>query len=183
MKCTEKTLLKDNSMKTVIVFTSLTLALAATAAYGQNFSQANEVREGIGLCGEWEFRMDPYDKGVVKKWYEQKVSFDRKITVPGAWNAQRVGYESQQLLREYERTPPSDRLLGTDRESDKLFHVYPGPGWYRRNITIPKNWQGKVIWLKFGGVHRYADVWVNGKHVGTHIAYVSPFKYDITKFV
>ena len=182
MKYAKKTL-KDNSMKTVIVFAFLTLALTTAAAYGENISEANEVRETIGLSGEWEFRMDPYDKGVDEKWYEQKVSFDRKITVPGAWNAQGVGYESQQLLREYERTPASDRLLGTDRESDKLFHVYPGPGWYRRNITILENWQGRVIWLKFGGVHRYADVWVNGKYVGTHIAYVSGFKYDITKFV
>jgi len=170
-------------MKTVIMFACLTAAWTATAAYGQNISDANEVREGINLSGEWEFQMDPCDKGVTEKWYEQKVSFDRKITVPGAWNAQGIGYESQQLLREYERTATGDRLLGTDRESDKLFHVYPGPGWYRRNVTIPKNWQKKVIWLKFGGVHRYADVWVNGKHVGTHIAYISPFKYDITKFV
>lgn len=115
-------------MKTVIMFACLTAAWTATAAYGQNISDANEVREGINLSGEWEFQMDPCDKGVTEKWYEQKVSFDRKITVPGAWNAQGIGYESQQLLREYGAQPPVTDFLAQTENRTNFFTFTPGPG-------------------------------------------------------
>ena len=114
-------------------------------------------RETINLSGEWDFKTDPQEIGIAQAWFAAKVPFDRKIIVPGAWNAQGVG-------------PPTD----------KLFSGYPGPAWYRKAVTIPAGWQGKVIQLKFGGVHRYADVWVNGRHLGEHIGYLTPFEYDIS---
>ncbi len=117
-------------------------------------------RETISLDGPWDFRMDPKDVGISEAWFESGVPFDQKVTVPGTWNAQGIG-----------------------AQSEKLFHDFPGPGWYRRTMKVPAKWQGKVVWPKFGGVHRYADVWVNGKHVGEHIGYLTPFKYDISKYI
>ncbi|NIR00859.1 MAG: hypothetical protein GTN78_11770, partial [Gemmatimonadales bacterium] len=72
---------------------------------------------------------------------------------------------------------------GVGETSEKLFHDFPGPAWYRRGVAIPRSWQGKVIRLKFGGVHRYADVWVNGEHIGEHIGYLTPFEFDISHAV
>jgi len=119
-----------------------------------------QARQTIDLSGEWDFRTDPKGVGADEASYNEEVPLDRKIVVPGAWNAQGVGEESR-----------------------KLFHDFPGPAWYRRKVAIPASWQGKVIWLKFGGVHRYADVWVNGTHVGEHIGYLTPFKFDISHSV
>ena len=117
--------------------------------------------------------MDPHDLGRAQRWFEATVPFPAKITVPGAWNTQGVGYDDPQLLREYEeRYLNGKKLLGVDRESEKLQHVFPGPAWYRRVVVVPEGWQGKVCWLKFEGVHRHAEVWVNGKFVGDHFSYL-----------
>ncbi|HJN18504.1 MAG TPA: glycoside hydrolase family 2 TIM barrel-domain containing protein, partial [Armatimonadota bacterium] len=34
-----------------------------------------------------------------------------------------------------------------------------------------------------GGVHRYADIWVNGEHVRRHVGYVVDFEIDLTEHV
>src|SRR6185503_1607617 len=70
--------------------------------------------------------------------------------------------------------------LGVQRESDRLFSAYPGPGWYRKTVTIPADWNGKVPWLVFTGVHREAEVWLNGMPAGTHRSYLTPFRIDLS---
>ena len=39
-------------------------------------------------------------------------------------------------------------------------------GSYRRNFQIPKDWDGKKIFLHFDGVYSGMYVWVNGRKVG-----------------
>ncbi len=52
--------------------------------------------------------------------------------------------------------------------------------WYRRNITVPKEWKGKNVVLHFGAVDWRAEVWVNKIKVGTHQGGYTPFSFDIT---
>jgi beta-galactosidase len=155
---------------------ALLLGACATASPG-----APQGRPFLDLSGEWEFRMDPEDRGRAERWFEADTAFDRKIRVPGAWNAEGVAFESERLLREYEeRRLNGTNLPGADRESQKLFSVFPGPAWYRRTIEIPAGWRGRVPWLVFGGVHRAADVWVNGCFAGAHSSYLTPFRVDLS---
>jgi len=151
------------------------------------FVPASYVPFSVDLSGEWEFRIDPLDVGLTERWFETPVSFERKIQVPGAWNAQGVAFKSEEQLREYEDKSQKERMAMHDvvmsdghPESDRLFHVYPGPGWYRKKVTIPDDWKGKVPWLVFAGVHREADVWVNNQPVGAHRSYLTPFRIDIS---
>src|SRR5690606_11277068 len=37
-----------------------------------------------------------------------------------------------------------------------------GPAWYRKMIAIPKDVQGKRLFVKFGAASLVADVWMNG---------------------
>jgi beta-mannosidase len=39
--------------------------------------------------------------------------------------------------------------------------------WYRAVFTVPTSYQDKSIWLNFDGINYTADVWVNGKQVGS----------------
>jgi hypothetical protein len=162
--------------------TLLALALSAvTEMQGFAASDATGKRPSLDLSGEWEFRLDPDDVGKAARWFAGNVSFDRKITVPGAWNAQGMEYASASKRRAYERQHLNGtHLLGPDREADKHYHVFPGPAWYRRTVTVPKDWRLPVVWLTFGGVHREAEVWVNGHPVGSHVGYVTPFRFNIS---
>jgi beta-galactosidase len=56
-------------------------------------------------------------------------------------------------------------------------------GWYRRAFALPKEDEGKRIWLTFDGVFRDATVWVNGWFVQHHEGGYYPFREDITDAV
>ena len=56
-------------------------------------------------------------------------------------------------------------------------------GWYRRTFELPKEDEGKRIWLTFDGVFRDATVWVNGWFVKHHEGGYYPFREDITDVV
>ena len=161
---------------------------AAEPAARSAASEARSDRPSIDLSGQWEFKLDPLDVGRAEKWFQSRVPFERMIRVPGAWNAQGVAFDSEKQLRDYEgqrleEQKPLNKLgtLGVQRESERLFSAYPGPGWYRKEVTIPADWKGKVPWLIFGGVHREAEVWVNGQPAGAHHSYLTPFRLDLSR--
>jgi hypothetical protein len=131
-------------------FMLLLCCLAAVPAFGQ-------PRPSSNLDGPWAFRMDPENVGETEQWFAAPVAFADTIQVPGAWEAQGFG-----------------------GETDKLHHHFIGKGWYKRQADIPADWSGRRVFLCIGGVHRYAAVWVNGKYFGEHIGPLSPFEYDIT---
>lgn len=55
--------------------------------------------------------------------------------------------------------------------------------WYRRTVSIPKDWKGKQVLLHFGAVDRIASVFVNGRKVGSHTGGYTAFCFDITEYL
>lgn len=122
-------------------------------------SAAEDVRARMDLDGVWAFRMDPEELGESERWFEANRAFEHTVQVPGAWDAQ-----------------------GKGAETDKLRHQFLGKAWYKRQVTIPDSFAGRRIFLCFSGIHRSAVVWVNGTRLGDHIGYLSPFEFDITPY-
>lgn len=58
-----------------------------------------------------------------------------------------------------------------------------GKGWYRKTFEIPSEYNGKLIGLYFEGVYMNAEVFINGKSLGTRPYGYSPFFHDITPYV
>jgi len=115
-------------------------------------------RPSVSLDGSWEFRFAPDDRGIAEHWYSGETAYDRKLEVPGCWDAQGVG-----------------------EPTDKMRHNAIGIGWYRRSFTIPGGKPGQNVWLVIGGVHRTAKVWLNEQFLGEHIGYPVAFRFDITE--
>lgn len=150
---------------------------------------AQAVRSALDLSGNWEFKVDALDVGRSNQWFKGDVPFERTVRVPGAWNAQGIQFESEDALRDYEDKRIQENknlnglgIMGGSRESARVYSVYPGPGWYRKTVTIPANWKGRVPWLIFHGVHREAEVWVNGRSAGVHRSYLTPFQIELSSF-
>jgi len=61
------------------------------------------------------------------------------------------------------------------------FLFYEGLAWYRRNFTVPSEWNGKFIKLHFWAVNYRADVWLNGKYLGFHEGGYTPFWFDASQ--
>ena len=51
---------------------------------------------------------------------------------------------------------------------------------YRRKLFVPAEWQGKRLFLRFGGVMSVADVFVNGSFVGGHKGGRTAFAVEVT---
>ncbi len=127
---------------------------------GAAIAEAAQARAAIDLDGSWEFRLDPTSVGENESWFNSSTSFADAIQVPGAWDAQGFG-----------------------EETEKLQHNFVGKGWYRRSVPVPADWKGRPVFICFGGVYRSAKVWVNGQLAGSHLGYSSNFEFDITKFL
>jgi hypothetical protein len=61
--------------------------------------------------------------------------------------------------------------------------LLPGPVWYRTNFSVPTEWSGQRLWLRFGGVSYHCVVSVNGQVVGQHIGMWDSFAIEITDAV
>lgn len=55
-----------------------------------------------------------------------------------------------------------------------------GTGWYRKQFVVPKKFEGKDFTLNFDGVYMNAEVYVNGKKLGSHNYGYTAFAFDIT---
>ncbi|HZQ48946.1 MAG TPA: glycoside hydrolase family 2 TIM barrel-domain containing protein [Candidatus Dormibacteraeota bacterium] len=55
---------------------------------------------------------------------------------------------------------------------------HPTDGWYRDTFTVPPDWSGQAVTLKFGSVNYLSDVWLNGVYLGYHEGGVTPFAFS-----
>lgn len=119
-----------------------------------------QERSRIDLNGEWAFQLDPESRGEAAGWSTGRQPLTDRIQVPGAWQAQGFG-----------------------KPSGVLRHHYSGKAWYRRDVSIPAGWKGKVVALRVGGVLRRATLFVNGQNAGAHDGFSTPFSLDVSRFV
>ena len=132
------------------------------------------ARPWLSLDGEWDFSLDPNDEGLKEGWFspehwQAQQSRLRKISVPGAWEAQGVGEPglSHSTAREFARIP--------------LGHEYVGIAWYKKTFSVPAGWKDKRAWLKIGGVNSKGWFWLNGGYLGSLYNYTSAaYKFEVT---
>ena len=129
----------------------------------------------ISLRGEWDFLFRNYDHAARIHSFNKLDRWpgERKINVPGCWEAQGVG------------GPSSMRISygHSGAAAVPLRYSANGSGWYRRLVTVPLSWQGKRIWLKTGGVRGRGRFWVNDVPVARLDDYIGTWKYDVTDLV
>src|SRR5919204_2313971 len=53
--------------------------------------------------------------------------------------------------------------------------------WYRTNFARPDH-DGRVL-LRFQGAFLAANVWLNGRLLGSHYGYFGPFGFDVTPYL
>ncbi len=133
----------------------------------------SELRATLSLDGDWDFAVDPKGVGEREKWFSPESTLPERITlrVPGCWEAQGVG------------GPGDSTSVTPERSIRPLRGSYVGTGWYRKELTLPKDWGGRQVWLKVGGVHAQGWFWVNGTPVAHNACYCGTYKYNITDLV
>jgi beta-galactosidase len=134
------------------------------------------------LNGNWKFNWvkQPSERpaGFYKPGYD--VSSWKEIPVPSNWEM--YGYGTPiytNITYPFKNRPPFiEPQKGYTNEKE------PNPvGSYRRDFSIPADWNGKQIFLHFDGVYSAMYVWVNGKQVGYSQGSNNAAEFDITPYV
>ena len=55
--------------------------------------------------------------------------------------------------------------------------------WYRTTFDVPDSYRNRHVWLHFGGVNYSAEIWVNGRQVGTMRGAFVRGDFDISSYV
>jgi hypothetical protein len=78
---------------------------------------------------------------------------------------------------------PASAMLTTlaplNENAEPGIKYFSGIATYRRSFATPRGWKaGQPLWLDLGEVRELAEVWVNGKLVGT--AWHAPYRVDVS---
>lgn len=165
-----------------IRFLLLILSLVCTKLCAQT--------ETISLNGEWTYKLDPDDKGIVEKWYNDE--FTSALALPGSLNTNGIGepvslntiwtgsqwnkawYESD--FYERYRSPENTKIVFW--LTPEAYYV--GSAWYQKKIVIPEKWKKKCIILNLERCHWKTDLWIDGVKIGTRNSLSVPHCYELT---
>ncbi len=123
------------------------------------------TRVQMDLQGTWQFKLDPDSSGVEKNF--QSAIFSDVIQLPGTTDTNKKG-----------------NLNPKKGETTFLSRVYSyvGRAWYKKEVTIPKDWKGKYIDLILERT-KPTQVWVDGKEAGRNDNISTAQVYDLSGFL
>ncbi|WP_207429429.1 sugar-binding domain-containing protein [Pedobacter sp. SYSU D00535] len=135
----------------------LTLALSLLAA--ANLSAQPGFGKAEKINADWRFHLGETD---LKKTIEARDKSWRTVQLPHDWTVKQT-YD-----------PSLASATG---------FLPGGIGWYQKNVSIPKEDEGKKLYLYFEGVYNRSEVFVNGQSVGKRPNGYISFSYDITPHI
>ena len=171
-------------MKLRTVISSLVLFCTSVVTLAQS---------SLSVSGNWQFQIDQNDIGVNEKWYNKDLKDN--ILMPGSMTERLKGddisvktrwigslYDSSFFYNPYmeKYRKEGDMKLPFFLTPDKH---YVGIAWYRKLVTVPKQWEGRRIVLYLERPHIETTLWVNGKKAGSRNSLTTAHIYDITSYV
>ena len=144
------------------------------AALKNNYEDSENY---ILLNGLWNFNYADDARNLPKNFYE--VNFDdskwAKMQVPSNWEIN--GYGTPIYINSpFEFSPDSGKNAPTFPD------VVPG-GQYRVKFNVPSRWDGRQVFIQFGGVKSGCMVYVNGHKVGYSEDSKDPAEFNITDYI
>ncbi len=178
---------KEPARATAVPFASIDQALASDRSSSPYVHSLN---------GDWRFHWTERPDERPAEFY--RTDFDdsdwKLIPVPSNWQLQ--GYGVPLYANTHVPWAKAGRMASVD------LHGYPpyisflsgtrppyvrtdyNPvGSYRRNFTLPDDWQGRDVYLHFAGVKSAFYVWVNGNMVGYSQDSFTPAEFNISQYL
>ncbi len=141
---------------TVFLFFGVSPTLSA-----QSFMTNPSGRNVTSLNGNWQMIVDWYNRGTGMAIYQ-----DRKAVNPSEFVEYSFG---KQTLK----------VPGDWNSQDPHLFMYEGSVWYKKEFTATKK-EGKRSFVYFGAVNYIAEVYLNGKKLGSHEGGFTPFQFEVT---
>ncbi|MCJ7693238.1 MAG: hypothetical protein MUO22_07465, partial [Sedimentisphaerales bacterium] len=126
------------------------------------------------LNGAWKFNWVRKPADRPKEFY--KLDYDvtgwEEIPVPSNWQMHGYGIPIYTNAKHpFEANPPY------------IPHEYNPVGSYRREFSVPDDWNGRQVIIHFDGVKSAFYLWVNGEEVGYSQDSMTAAEFNITKYL
>ena len=99
---------------------------------------------------------------------------------PAGVGGQAMGPEDSNWNDSDWQTVSVPHCWGWEQAQKGITNYYRGPGWYRRELNIGTPQSGHRYFLRFEAAGSVADVYLNGRHLGSHRGAFGAFCYEIT---
>jgi beta-galactosidase len=166
---------KEASHATLMPYATLKEALATNRSTS-SFSRS--------LNGLWKFNWVDWPQKRPVNFYktDYDVSGWKNIKVPSNWQVEGYGtpyYSNFTYI--FQKDFP--RVMSTPPEKYTAYKERNPVGSYRRDFTVPTEWNGRRVFITFDGVDAGFFIWVNGKKVGYSVNSRNAAEFDLTKYI
>lgn len=166
---------KEPSHATLMAYGSLKEALTAKRDQSAFYKSMN---------GQWKFNYVDWPQKRPVNFYktDYDVSAWKEIAVPSNWQV--VGYGTPYYSNfNYIFQKDFPKVMSPPPVSFTAYQERNPVGSYRRDFEVPKNWDGRQIFISFDGVDAGFFIWINGQKVGYSTNSRNVAEFDITKYV
>src|SRR5512133_76892 len=122
-------------------------------------------RKVTSLNGDWKIIIDPVEAG---KWRQ-------------VWLEKQPQNKTDFYEYSFEDGPSFHVPGDFNTQMPEIFYMQ-GTVWYRKNFSYSLKSDSRLF-VHFGAVNYEADVYFNGKLLGTHEGGFTPFQFELTPFV
>ncbi len=131
-------------------------------------------RKTTSLNGEWQYIVDPYETGFYDYRFMEKGEGD-----PGAYWNSGVAWDKTAMIEHGYSDAQTLMAPGDWNSQDRMFLYYEGTVWYKKSFDYQKKDESNRVFLYFGAVNYQAEVYLNGKKLGSHKGGFTPFQFEI----
>ena len=147
----------------------------------------------MSLNGVWKFNWVPEPEQKPEKFYE--TSFDvagwDNIDVPAVWQIYGMRNNKKwdppvytNITYPFTYDTATYQVQLQPREDYTYNSSMKNPvGSYRRDFTVPAEWNGRDVFIRFNGIAAGFYLWVNGQKVGYSEDSQLPAEFNITKYI
>lgn len=137
------------------------------------------------LNGDWRFKLVSQPSLRPTDFYKEDFDYSAwdTIQVPSCWEMK--GYDCPiycNVAYPHSNTPPYIKANPTTNPNGANYGIDP-VGSYIRDFDVPTSWDGKRVFIDFGGIYSAAFVYLNGHFVGYTQVSNMTHEFDLTKYV
>jgi len=132
------------------------------------------------LNGEWNYIVDSYETGYYSFHHD---AFDQQKDFQKSAFFNNYHAQNKQELVEYDFDKSPTMTIPGDWNSQKenLFY-YEGNVWFKKSFDYDVK-ENKRLFVYFGAVNYKAEVYLNGKKLGTHEGGFTPFNFEVSSII
>jgi beta-glucuronidase len=138
-------------------------------------------RNTTTLNGTWNYIVDPYETGYYNYRYEPYDQLSEKNNA-AFYNNYHTQNKLELVEYDFDKSPTLTVPGDWNSQYAKLFY-YEGTIWYKRSFDYSFSNENNRLFVYFGAINYKAEVYLNGKKLGTHEGGFTPFNFEITSIV